>query len=1022
MFQMCWKKWFFIFLILPICFSIQTSFAQNAPEITSLELNKSIERKISGNIEVQNYQILLSEDQYAKIIIEQIGVDVSAKLFDAGGKLLNSFDNELRLKQNETIEFIAQTAGNYKIEIKTTSKAWAGNYKITLTETREANERDRLFDEVQNLIEKAETARNKEDFDEAFSDYERALKIAEDQFLTLRGRTFIGLIETNLDKGDYPAALIWLERTDVFNKKNLGANHPQTALTTFLRGRYFLLIGDRASADRNYRQALTAYENVLGGEHPILFDTLLKLSGLYISQDDLDGAVVYLQRAEKIVEKHYGADHKLMAGIVNNLGVVFMSKNENDTAEKYFLRVLAIGEKVGEIHQYRYSLTTQNLAVIYFNKKDYARSLEFYERTLKMREEILGGEHLQVGWALYGISGVYNAMGNRAKALETLRRAREIAEKSVGFYNSLTTITLRRTATILAAQGKIEEAVALQKLHDERYEKFFASEMSIGSERQKLLAVKKMDFLTSDTISLHLSAARNNQTALDIAALAVLQRKGRVFDAVADNLKAIRERADEKDRTLLDRFNEINSQIAKLTLSKPSKMPTVEYEKQIAELERKKEQIEVEIGDRNANFPVQTLAVTLDAIKAEIPNDAALVEFAIYLPLDYVSKNKDDGYGKPRYIAYILRKSGDVKFVELGDKKAVDKTIEDLRNALRDPKRKDVKKLARAADEKIMKPIRAQLGNASQIFVSPDGDLNLIPFEALIDEKGKYLVENYSFDYLTSGRDLLRLKTARTSKSESLIIANPLFGSVSGKPDENGDRQKSVTATRNLSDTYFAPLAGTEQEARSIQTLFPNSSLYTEAKATETALKEMNAPRILHIATHGFFLENTGELSSETDSAKRGSNEPAEIENPLLRSGLAFAGANLREAGGKTDDGILTALEASGLNLWGTKLVVLSACDTGIGDVKNGEGVYGLRRAFMLAGTESLVMSLWSVSDYSTRELMTGYYKNLKNGDGRAAALRKVKLKMMKKSGREHPFYWAAFIQTGEWANLDGKR
>ena len=139
-----------------------------------------------------------------------------------------------------------------------------------------------------------------------------------------------------------------------------------------------------------------------------------------------------------------------------------------------------------------------------------------------------------------------------------------------------------------------------------------------------------------------------------------------------------------------------------------------------------------------------------------------------------------------------------------------------------------------------------------------------------------------------------------------------------------------------------------------------------------------------------------------------------------MRSGLALAGANQRKNG--ADDGILTALEASGLNLWGTKLVVLSACDTGLGEVKNGEGVYGLRRAFVLAGTESLVMSLWSVSDYVTRELMTNYYKNLKQGMGRGEALRQVQLEMLKKNGREHPFFWASFIQSGEWANLDGKR
>jgi CHAT domain-containing protein len=140
----------------------------------------------------------------------------------------------------------------------------------------------------------------------------------------------------------------------------------------------------------------------------------------------------------------------------------------------------------------------------------------------------------------------------------------------------------------------------------------------------------------------------------------------------------------------------------------------------------------------------------------------------------------------------------------------------------------------------------------------------------------------------------------------------------------------------------------------------------------------------------------------------------------LLRSGLALANANSRNSG--IDDGILTALEASGLNLWGTKLVVLSACDTGVGEVRNGEGVYGLRRAFVLAGAESLIMSLWPVSDYTTRELMTNYYKNLKQGVGRGAALRAVQLDMLKRNPKLHPFYWANFIQSGEWANLAGQR
>jgi CHAT domain-containing protein len=142
------------------------------------------------------------------------------------------------------------------------------------------------------------------------------------------------------------------------------------------------------------------------------------------------------------------------------------------------------------------------------------------------------------------------------------------------------------------------------------------------------------------------------------------------------------------------------------------------------------------------------------------------------------------------------------------------------------------------------------------------------------------------------------------------------------------------------------------------------------------------------------------------------------IESPLLRSGLALAGANEHK---EDDNGILTALEVTGLNLWGTKLVVLSACDTGVGEVKNGDGVHGLRRTLVLAGAETQVMSLWPVADRATRELMVSYYRKLQEGQERGEALRKVQLEMLKRVNRRHPYYWASFIQSGEWADLEGE-
>jgi CHAT domain-containing protein len=223
-------------------------------------------------------------------------------------------------------------------------------------------------------------------------------------------------------------------------------------------------------------------------------------------------------------------------------------------------------------------------------------------------------------------------------------------------------------------------------------------------------------------------------------------------------------------------------------------------------------------------------------------------------------------------------------------------------------------------------------------------------------------------------------------------------------------------------------LVASAEEAREVQKTLPQATLFLRSDATEAELKRVSSPAILHIATHGFFLEEEVKFGSKTSESTRiavrrkqsESTQSVKLENPSLRSGLFFAGANRGKSG--DDDGVLTALEAAGLDLWGTKLVVLSACDTGVGEVLNGQGVQGLRRALVLAGSESQMMSLWPVSDTGTRELMIEYYKRLKAGEGRSDALRRVQLKMLANAKRSHPFYWASFIQSGEWANLDGKR
>jgi CHAT domain-containing protein len=454
---------------------------------------------------------------------------------------------------------------------------------------------------------------------------------------------------------------------------------------------------------------------------------------------------------------------------------------------------------------------------------------------------------------------------------------------------------------------------------------------------------------------------------------------------------------DPQEQALLDTWNAATGQYARLSLGGPGVLSRVDFQKRLADLAEKRERAEAEVSRRSAEFVSQSQPVTLEAVEAAIPRNAALVEFATWRPFDPKLSN-NEAYGERRYIVYVLRSAGDVHWRDLGRAGEIDSAVRKFRQALSDPGRDGVRDAARALDRLVMEPVRPLAGDAARLLVSPAGSLNLVPLEALVDERGRYLVERYAISYLSSGRDLLRMQVARASHSPPVIVAAPLFGDPEAPPAT----QRSTGFAPDLEKLYFAPLAGAAQEAAVIHGLFPEARMLSGPGATGSALKRVDAPSILHIATHGFFLQAI----------------PA--ANPLLRSGLALAGANRRS--GSEDHGIFTALEASGLNLWGTKLVTLSACDTGLGEVKNGEGVLGLRRAFVLAGAETVVMSLWPVSDYVARETMTTFYTGLKHGLGRGEALRQAQLAMLKRKGREHPFYWASFIQSGEWANLEGKR
>ncbi|MBC7932918.1 MAG: tetratricopeptide repeat protein [Rubrivivax sp.] len=852
-------------------------------------------------------------------------------------------------------------------------------------------------------------------------------------------------------KGDYTRVELLYKRAVAIYEKARGPDHPHLAAALDNLAGLYKEKGEYTRAEPLYNRALSILEKAHGPQHTEVAKPLNNLALLYMNKGDYGRAESLFQRALSILEKAHGSEHAEVATAVSNLGLLYEAKGDYARAEPLANRALAIKEKVLGAEHPDFAISLNNLADMYRAKGDYARAESLYQRALAIKEKALGAEHPSVGTSLNGLALMYQAKGDYARAESLYQRTLAIIERVHGAEHPNVASLLHNLAVLYELKGDTAQAVRLFARGNDIRERNLTLILTTGSEEQKRMYLDRFYGDIGGVVSFHVRSAPRDPQAARLALSIVLRRKGRALDAMSDQIESLRRRANPEDRALLEQLAAARSRLANMQLKGPGRMPPAEFESETAKHGTEAERLEALVGSRSAEFRAQSQPVTIERVQAAIPTDAALVDVALYKPFNAKARTALERFGAPRYVAYVLRPRGEPEFVELGAAEEIDAGVERLRAALRDAggagagQASNVKQAARALDEGVMRPVRALLGATRRIFLAPDGALNLIPFAALVDERGRYLVEDYSITYLTSGRDLLRLQVSGAGSESSLIFADPVFdarkpsaGSPSGVADDGGARRSA-----DMTEMRFTPLPGTAGEAKTIGSLL-NVTPFTQAQATEAALKRVASPRILHIATHGFFLPDEKQEAASDGTrglALVGARRAAPlVENPLLRSGLALAGANAGQ-GADGEDGILTALEAAGLNLWGTKLVVLSACETGVGTVSNGNGVYGLRRALVLAGSESQVMSLWQVSDEATRDLMVAYYKRLQAGEGRTDALRAVQLEMIKSgervagartrvlgnqargaaNDRSHPYFWAAFIQSGDWRGMDDK-
>ena len=836
-------------------------------------------------------------------------------------------------------------------------------------------------------------------------------------------------------QGKYAEAEPLYQRAlDIFEKA-LGKDHPDTAeCLSNLAGPYFLQ-GKYADAEPLFKRALDIKEKALGKDHLDTARSLNNLAVLYREQGRYAEAEPLFRRALATQEKTLGKDHPSIARSLNNLASLYSLQGKYVEAEPLYRRALVIRETaLGKDHP-ETAQSINNLAELYHLQGKRAEAEPLCKRALDIFEKALGKDHPDTADSLDNLGLLYQEQGKYAEAESLHQRALDIFEKALGKDHPSTTDSLNNLARLYTSKGDFAQAVKFQSRANAAGERNIALNLAIGSEREKLDYLALFSRQTDFTLSLHSQAASNDSQALNLAFTTLLRRKGRGLDAMTNTIAALRRHATPENQILFDQLAQARSQLAAFTLRKVDSAKPDEYHAQLKPLEERVEELEAALSERSAEFCSQSQPVTIAAVQAALPAGSALIEFAVYTPQDLRTRNNKP----PRYLAYLLASEGQPRWIGLGEAAPIDKAVMAWRKALRDPQRADVKRLACAVYEKILRPVRALLsgmpGQTRQLLVAPDGSLNLIPLAALVDEENRYLIERYTISYLTSGRDLLRLHTSPPSKSAPLVIANPSFGrieTIAAQGDQDsGKSQMDSQAWGQIDPTviFFQSLPGTEREALAIKSVLPGASVLLRKQATETALKQAKAPSVLHIATHGFFLSDEAAPAAETHGISDDnplrlpiqlSKWTAKIDNPLLRSGLALAGANEHRSG--DDDGVLTSMEAASLDLWGTRLVVLSGCDTGVGEIKNGEGVYGLRRALVLAGSETQVISLWPVSDNEAHSLMAGYYRRLLNGEGRGESLRQIQLEMLKDAKLRHPHYWGSFIQSGEWANLDGQR
>ena len=825
-------------------------------------------------------------------------------------------------------------------------------------------------------------------------------------------------------------------------EKILGPEHTELATTLNNIAAFYYAQGRYAEAEPLYKRALAINEKALGPEHPQVAAGLGNLAALYDEQGRYQEAEPLLKRALAIAERTLGPDHSDVALDLGALGLLYFEQGRYAEAEPLYRRALAIDEKALGPQHPRLANELNDLGGLYREQGRLEDAEPFFQRALAIDVKAMGQDHPDAAHDLSNLAGLYRDQGKFQIAEEFEKRALAIEEKALGADHPDVGTDLNNLATLYYVQGRYRDAEPLFERNFAILRKRFEYSFAYMSEKDRL------QFLTTvqGDFPLYLSFCmaereQNKEVAGKIYDL-LLWQKGLVGTSVTAMRASVAASGDAEAARMFEEVASKKSQSARLVAARPEG-----WQEARAKLDADANDLEQQLARRVSSVAEQkNLARTTwkDVQKGLKPEEAA-VEF-VRFPFHDGKKKTDKTY----YMALVIRpESKQPGLIQLGEAKAMEGEPFLSYRAEVELRKRHGAQAARAPAspwrtlcDEIWQPLESALGDAKRVYVSVDGVLNQLPLGVLQGADGRRLMEKYDLRVVSSTRDILRTKH-RPAGDTAILVGNPRFllsekeqvAALRGLDGSEKAGQEVLVASttlpanpggsalsRSVSERgacdppppeggVLCPLPGTAAEVQSIGALLRekrwNVSSFQGEQALEEVVKKAAKPRVLHLATHGFFLTD--------EDATTG------LEDPMLRSGLFFAGADrtlkLQAPLEGMENGVLTAYEAAALNLQGTELVVLSACETGRGHVQNGEGVFGLGRALQEAGAESVLMSLWSVPDQETQELMTLFYKNWLGGMDKPEALRQAQIterdEVQKRYGKDLPYYWGAFVLVG---------